>query len=356
MELFEAIKTGGIEQLMFFNEHSVGLRGVAVIHNTQLGPAVAGIRVMEYASEQAMIVDAIDLANEMTMRAALAECDLGGGSIVLWGPPPAEKREAYFRALGKFLERLGGRVYGVMEVGTEDKDIRNVRRETRHVLALSRCYGGISDATQLTADGVLLGIKATAKSVLGAASLANLTCLVQGLGRLGRAVAAGLTAAKARLIVTDLSYDKIKAIQDANPESSMVRPEEVVATKCDILVPCALGNVVTVETAARLRCRAVAGGASNIIPDIETADALHQAGVVYTPHYIIDSGELLQADAELTGRSLELVERTVAEIYPRTLAVLETARDAKESPVRTTIRMANNRISAINSIGRHMAF
>ena len=132
----------------------------------------------------------------------------------------------------------------------------------------------------------------------------------------------------------------------------MVRPEKVDATKVDILVPCALGNVVTTANLDHLQCKVIAGGASNILPDIEMGSRLHERGIVYVPHIVIDSGELMQADFERLGRSKALLGAAIGEIYHRTLNLLETAREAKEAPVQTVLRLAQNRMERVSSIGR----
>ena len=352
MEILKGLRAANLEQLVFWRDPAVNLEAVIAIKSTQLGPAVAGIRMLDYADEQAMLTDAADLAHEMTLRAALAGCDLGGGGIVVAsGPTGPVDREAYFRSLGRHIERLGGRLYGVMEVGTDTRDLRNVKRETDYVLALSVAHGGLADASETTADGVVAGIRAVVKHAFGASKLENLTVLVQGLGRLGLAVLKRLGEAKARVIVTDRNYDKIKNAQDAGANVTMVQPGDVLSTKCDILVPCALGNIVTGSNVSTARCRAIAGGASNVIPDVETADLLHKVGVLYVPHFVIDAGELIQADAERNGWSLELMRAQVDEIYGRTLDVLEASRDAKEAPTRTAVALAEQRISTMSRLG-----
>ncbi|HNV70230.1 MAG TPA: Glu/Leu/Phe/Val dehydrogenase dimerization domain-containing protein [Candidatus Ozemobacteraceae bacterium] len=351
MNTFDIMQHGGLEQIVYFHDESVALKAVVAIHSTQLGPAIGGVRMMEYASQSEVVKEAVDLAQEMTFRAALADCDLGGGAVVLWGNPKT-KSEALFRSLGRFIRRLGGQFLAVMEVGTDSRDLRNIRRETDFVYSLPEAYGGIADPTETTAEGVLYGLKATAKTLFNQQSLAGMTFVVQGVGRLGSAVVKRLVAAKAKLVITDRNYDKIKNIQDVFPEITMIRPEEVLGTKCDMLVPCALGNLIDAGSIDRLRCKAVAGGASNIIPDLATGDELHKRGITYVPHFVMDAGKLIQADHELKKLSKPLLDSAVGEIYTRTVHLLETAREAKEAPVRTAVKLAWNRLSAIGQIGQ----
>ena len=353
MDMFTRLQNEGAEQLSFWRDSALGIKAAIAIHNTELGPAVAGVRVVDYPDEQAMVTDALDMAQEMTLRAALAGCDLGGGSIVLSSAPTQElEREAFFRSLGRYVESRAGELYAVMEVGTDEMDMRNVKRETDYVLALPTAHGGIADPTQITADGVVLGIKAAVKHLHGEAKLANVTCLVQGLGRLGAAVTKQLAAAGARLLVTDLNYDKIKDVQDIHPNIGMVHPREVLGAKCDVLIPCAVGNIITRDTVEGVRAKIIAGGASNILPDFETADVLHQRGVLYAPHFVIDAGELMQADCERRRWSFELLQAKLGEIYGRTLELLEAAREAKKPPVRLSVERAEQRIAMMCKLRR----
>lgn len=353
MDTFEIIGQNGFEQLTYFRDDSVGLKAVIAIHNTILGPAIGGVRMMNFPDQEAGVREAVELAKEMTLRVMLAGCDLGGASAILWGDAK-DKSEAYFRAFGRFINRLSGQFIAIMEVGTDSRDLKNMKRETDYVHALPEAFGGIADPTEMTAEGILHGLKASAKLSLGKASLENLTCLVQGVGRLGGTVVKLLAQEKARILVTDKNFDKIKNIQDVFPEVSMIRPEEVVDTKCDILIPCALGYLVTQKNADRVRAKIIAGGASNILPDVETADLLHKKGVLYVPHMLIDAGELMQADYELMGRSLSLLKTAIGEIYRRTLSLLEEARDRKEPPLRLALKAASDRLTTIGNIGRRV--
>lgn len=351
METFEFAEKSDLEQLIFIREESVDLKAVIAIHNSVLGPAVGGVRMMEYANEDEVLQDAGDLAREMALRAILAGADLGGASAILIGNPKI-KSEAYFRAFGRFVQRLAGQFLAVMEVGTDFWDLRNIKRETDYVLALPKCFGGIADAMETTASGVLYGIGATAKFLFGTNSLENLTFLVQGVGRIGNSIVRELVKSKAKIIVTDKNYDKIKGIQDEFPEIKMIRPDEVANTKADILVPCSLGRLVDSKNVGRFRVKGIAGGGSNVIPDLETGDQLAKRGILYVPHFVINSGELIQADYELKGLSAELLQKAIQEIYPRTLNLLERAKEDKEAPVRTALKVACDRMEKITNIGR----
>ncbi|MBF0406607.1 MAG: Glu/Leu/Phe/Val dehydrogenase [Candidatus Riflebacteria bacterium] len=355
MQIFNSMKSSGLEQLIYFNEESVNLKGILAIHNTLLGPAIGGVRMMDYPDQETMFKDAVDLAHEMTLRTALSDCDLGGGSAVLCGKPE-DKDEAYFRAFGRLINRLSGQFLAVMEVGTNSRDLMNIKRETDYVYALPEIFGGIADATEITAEGIILGIKATVKQIFGHTNLEGLNCVVQGVGRLGSTLVKMLFDSKAKIVVTDKNYDKIKNIQDKFPGVAMIQPGEIIDKKCDLIIPCALGNLITESNIERLKCKIIAGGASNILPDANVGDMLFKKGIVYTPHFIIDSGELIQADYEIKKRPKSLLGGAIQEIYGRTINLLEMASDKKEAPIRTALRFAGQRLTKVAGIGKNVKF
>src|SRR5205823_3780737 len=85
---------------------------------------------------------------------------LGGGKSVIIGDPYTEKSEALFRAMGRFIQSLGGRYICATDVGTTTEDLMHVSAETGFVTALPESWGGLGDTSLLTGLTVYLGMKA----------------------------------------------------------------------------------------------------------------------------------------------------------------------------------------------------
>src|SRR5690606_28671197 len=127
--VFERMMRGGHEQVVFCHDRTSGLRAIIAIHDTALGPAMGGCRMRPYATEEEALEDALSLARAMTYKAAAAGQNHGGGKVVIWGDPAADKSEALFRALGRFIGTLRGRIITGTDAGTEPTDFLRARQE-----------------------------------------------------------------------------------------------------------------------------------------------------------------------------------------------------------------------------------
>src|ERR671937_2072034 len=155
------------ENLCFCQEKDTGLRAIIALHDTTLGPATGGCRMWTYATEMDAIEDAQRLARGMTYKYAAAGINLGGGKCVVIGNPATDKSEALFRALGRFIDRLGGAYLTGEDVGTTLRDMEYMRMETPYVVTLPEAWGGVGPIAPATALGVIQGMRASLKRVLG---------------------------------------------------------------------------------------------------------------------------------------------------------------------------------------------
>ena len=61
--------------------------------------------------------------------------DLGGGKTVVMGAPDKENEEAFYRALGRYVNTLNGRYYTAEDVGTSEH-VMNLIYKKRHMFAV----------------------------------------------------------------------------------------------------------------------------------------------------------------------------------------------------------------------------
>jgi leucine dehydrogenase len=342
--IFEKLLEGGHEQLIFCQHRPTKLRAIIAIHNTTLGPALGGCRIRDYPTEDDAVADTLRLAESMTYQAALANYDAGGGMTVIWGEPEIKEDEAVLRAFGRFLNGMGGRIVTFSDLGTDDDDMRSVGIETPHVIASSP-HEVPSDVA--AAWGVYHGITACLNTAFNSSSVRDRTIVIQGVGGVGSALASIFVQMGAKLYISDLKYDPLKAIQDLHPDVELVQTDEVYDIPCDIFSPCAVGGVIDPETVERLRCRIVAGAAFNILTDPSLALRLEERGILFAPEFVINAGDVLVMNRPGDIADLEEVKRATRQIYSNISKVFARARQMGVPPLFAAREMAREKIARI---------
>jgi leucine dehydrogenase len=66
-----------------------------------------------------------------------------------------------------------------------------------------------------------------------------------------------------------------------------------IETPCDLFAPCATGGVLSARTIPNLRCAAIAGAANNQLATPEDGDRLAEAGILYAPDFVVNSGGVI---------------------------------------------------------------
>jgi leucine dehydrogenase len=343
--IFEVLETYDYEQLVFCQEKTLGLQAMIAIHDTTLGPAAGGVRMLPYASEQEATLDVLRLARGMTYKGAAAGVNLGGGKCVVRADPEREKSEALFRALGRFIQRLGGLYIAGEDVGTNAHDMEMIGLETPHVFSLPV----EEEVSHFTALGIMQGIHACLQNVYGSAELRGRTITVQGVGAVGSRVVRDLLEEGAVVTVTDTNQEKLERLVAAYPALTTCPPEDIHARPVDIYCPCALGAVLNERTIPELHCKIVCGAANNQLADERCGDRLAQTGILYAPDYLVNAGGMIAyADSRhpegfVRQRALAQVTR----IYDTLQRVFALAREEAIPTYRAADRLAEQRIASV---------
>ena len=85
---------------------------------------------------------------------------------------------------------------------------------------------------------------------------------IQGLGSVGENLAEQLASAGAKLSVSDINTEKVTAVCD-RLGATAVAPDKIISLKCDVLAPCALGEVINAKSLDQFNCKIIAGSANN---------------------------------------------------------------------------------------------
>lgn len=354
-EFFGEMANHDHEQVVFCNDNETGLKAIIGIHNTVLGPALGGTRMWDYATDAEAIHDVLRLARGMTYKAAISGLNLGGGKAVIIGDADKLKNEAFLRRFGRFVESLNGKYVTAEDVNMSPQDMEYISMETRHVTGLSESVGGGGDPSPVTAYGVYVGMKASAKKAFGTDSLEGKAVSVQGVGHVGMYLLDHLTKENVKLYVSDYNEDRAKKAA-SKYGAQAVGLDEIYDLDVDIYSPNALGATVNDVTIDRLNCQIIAGGANNQLDDENIhGEMLLKKGIVYAPDFLINAGGLINVGIDyLGGWTKELVNHKTEKIYQTTLDIFDLSEKEGIPTQQAALRMAKRRIQEIGKVKRSM--
>jgi leucine dehydrogenase len=320
---------------------------MVAVHSTTLGPALGGVRLWHYRSAMDASRDALRLAEGMTMKAAAAGLDLGGGKGVICAPrgapPTGPDRQAMLLDFGDLVESLDGRYITAEDVGISPEDLVTISDRTTHLTGLPPDRGGSGDPSPFTADGVQAAMRACAAARFGTPDLSGCRIVVLGMGHVGERLAELLSAAGAELVVSDIVAEKQSVAKRLGAE--WVEPAAALTTQCDILAPCALGGTVDGTVLPRLRCEIVCGSANNQLAEPGLDEALAERGVLYAPDFIVNAGGLIHVYMEIRRYSEDHARQLVLGIEATMGQVLRTAAERKTTPLRAAAALARERLA-----------
>lgn len=350
--IFDIVSERDHEQVVFCSDKASGLRAIIAIHNTTLGPALGGARMWTYASDYEALNDVLRLSRGMTYKAAAAGLNLGGGKAVIIGDPHIQKTEQLFRAFGRFIEGLSGRYITAEDVGTSVNDMVHIFHETKYVTGIPFELGGSGDPSPVTAYGSFVGIKACANVRYGNDSLEGKRVVIQGAGHVASTLAKHLADAGAKVFITDIYAEKAQQVAK-DTGATVIPPDEVFDTDCDIFAPAALGGIINDKTIGKLKCEIIAGPANNQLGDEEKhSKALAEKGILYAPDYVINAGGLINVASELEGYSQPRALKQAENIYNTLRKILLRSQELGITTNEAANHVVEERLAAIGATKR----
>ncbi len=288
--------------------------GYRVQHNIARGPAKGGIRYHPNVT----LDEVKALAAWMTWKCAVVNIPYGGGKGgVICDPKRMSKPE-----LERMTRRFASEILPI--IGPErDIPAPDVYTDAQTMAWIMDTYSmtvgysalGVVTGKPISLGGSLGRNEATARGCLDVAeeackvkklSLRGASVAIQGFGNAG-AIAARLFAEKKAKIVAisdsrggvhnPRGIDPLKAIRYKErsgtvvgmPGASRISNDELLTLKCDILIPAALENVITLHNADQIKAKIVAEAANG--PTTPHADeVLHRKGILVVPDILANAG------------------------------------------------------------------
>lgn len=333
-----------------------GLQVVIAVDSIALGPALGGCRMWHYDSPADGVEDALRLAHAMTLKAAAAGLDLGGGKGVIClpnGAPPPEKRRAVLLDFADAVESLEGRYITAEDVGTCADDMALIASRSAHVVGMPARLGGRGDPSPITARGVERAIRACCAHVFGSSELEGMRVCVVGAGHVGMSLVRRLLTGGADVLVGDIDVSLRAPAEELG--ARWVDPGAAMLTECDVLAPCALGGAVDARNVDWLRCSILCGAANNVLAGDELAERLGDRGIVYAPDFIANAGGLIHVYADLHGHPESQVDQLVDSIGETVESVLAEADRSSTTPLAAAHALALRRLEPAPAIVRDWA-
>ncbi len=327
-----------------------GLPVIVAVHSTALGQAVGGCRMWRYADWRDGLADALRLSAGMTRKCAVAGLANGGGKTVIAVPSgvslDAARRAGALRDAGDLIASLDGRYATGPDAGTTPADMAVIGERTGHVFCRPPQLGGSGDSSPHTATGVVAALRAVCARVHGSPDLGQRRLAIVGLGSVGGHLARQLATAGAQLLVSDI--DSAKQSLATELGAGWAEPGDALTADVDVLIPAALGGVLTSEIVPRLRCGAIAGPANNQLAEPAVARLLHQRGIVWAPDYVVGAGGVIYA------LSVELHDEAAGSALARVQAIgdtvgllLDTAQRTGADPAQAALELAGRRLRMV---------
>ena len=289
-------------------------QGHRVQHSTARGPAKGGIRYHPNVT----LDEVKALATWMTWKTAAVNIPFGGGKGgVICDPKRMSKAE---------LERMTRRYTSeILPLIGPEQDIPapDVYTDSQTMAWIMDTYsmtkgystlgvvtgkpvsiGGSEGRKEATARGCLVVTEEACK--MKKMSLRGASVAIQGFGNAGSLVARLFTEKKARVVAISDSrggvfnsrgIDPLKAMRYKEraqtvvgmPGTSRISNDDLLTMKCDILVPAALENVITLNNAEQIKAKIVAEAANG--PTTPHADeVLARRGIVVLPDILANAG------------------------------------------------------------------
>ena len=288
--------------------------GFRVQHDNARGPFKGGLRYHHHVDEEEVIA----LASLMTWKTAVVDVPFGGAK----GGIAVDARTLSEREKQALTRTFVDRIYDIVgphtdipapDVNTDsqvmawffDQYSKYCGYQPGVVTGKPPALGGSLGRDAATGRGVVYATEEYLTSL--GKSLQGQTVVIQGFGNVGSWAARDFVAKGAKVVgIADISggyvnregIDVAAAIRHVSeaphtlkgfPGADAIDGEKLLLEECDILVPAALGGVLTADNAGDVRCKLIVEGANG--PTTPEADAIFEKrGIEVLPDIFANAG------------------------------------------------------------------
>jgi glutamate dehydrogenase/leucine dehydrogenase len=253
-------------------------------------------------------------------------------------------------------------------MGTDETCMAWVLDEIGRAVGLPAVLGGIPlDEVGATGFGLAAAIDVAAQRM--GLELDGARVVVQGFGAVGIHAARFLAERGCRLVAASDSSGAIAepagldvealvttkrdtGTVAAHPAGTPLERDDLIGVECEIWIPAARPDVITVDNVDRMSTRLIAQGANiPATPDAELR--LHERGVVSLPDFIANAGGVICAAVEYAGGTQTQAFATIDErIRANTEEVLDRSARSSQPPRAAALDLAETRVRSMMALRR----
>lgn len=323
--MFKLKEYNDCEQIYSLNDRHSGLNAIIAIHNTTLGPAIGGCRLIDASNEDKALPIVMKLAKSMTYKSVMAHVNYGGGKSIIVKPKGHFDRKILFKTFGKFVNSLGGKYITAIDSGSTMKDMDIVSQQTPYVTGYTQQNNNeVLDPSYYTAQGVLASLFSAMKYRYNSVDLSERKILVKGIGNVGYHLVKLLYMHNAKTFVSDIDVEKCKRCE-SEFQSTIINPENIFNSSYDIICPCDIECTVTEANIQSINTSVLVGATNNQLENDNLAEKLARKKILYCPDYIVNSGGLIYVTKLYENKSLTNIMNEIKKLADTTEEVLKYA-------------------------------
>ncbi len=291
-------------------------------HNNDRGPYKGGIRYFNpEGGVPYMEREVMALSSWMTWKCAIVDIPLGGGKGAVYVNPKTEKisdaekeritrRFAFMisEAIGPEKDIPAPDVYTTGKEMTQIMDVYSKLNGNKYspgvITGKPIPMGGSLARNVATGLGAAYCVREAAKTIK--LKLKGAKVVLQGFGnastfageyleKMGAKVIAASDSKGSIIVATGFKVSKLLEHKNKKgsvvgfPGSKKISTEQLLTTKCDILVPAALENQINAKIAKKLKCKIIAEAANG--PTLPEADPIiFKKNIIVIPDILANSG------------------------------------------------------------------
>ena len=291
-------------------------------HNNDRGPYKGGIRYFNpEGGVPYMEREVMALSSWMTWKCAIVDIPLGGGKGAVYVNPKTEKisdaeKERITRRFAFMISEVIGPekdipapdVYTTGKEMTQIMDVYSKLNGNKYspgvITGKPIPMGGSLARNVATGLGAAYCVREAAKTIK--LKLKGAKVVLQGFGnastfageyleKMGAKVIAASDSKGSIIVATGFKVSKLLEHKNKKgsvvgfPGSKKISTEQLLTTKCDILVPAALENQINAKIAKKLKCKIIAEAANG--PTLPEADPIiFKKNIIVIPDILANSG------------------------------------------------------------------